>query len=218
MDDYIRRTIQAYDAHPEKYEEATADMTPLQALEKFIEQVPTRDFPILDVGCAFGRDTILFAGRGYQVIGIDISDVLLKRARELHPELVFKNMDVRNLDFDNNSIAGIWCNATLLHLTDEDITKSLKEFRRVLIPDGIIFISFKEGVGEEEVVDKFSSDSARYYNYQTINTVRMIIEKGGLIVAEIYTVNERQIWGDDKRDLEWVHCFAKKPPLSALDE
>src|SRR5688572_24884373 len=101
MNDYIDRTIRAYDSHPEKFEAATKEMTPMEAFEKFVAQIPTNRFPVLDAGCAFGRDTALLASRGYQVIGTDISEALLQRACQLYPELEFINMDVRQLDFDD---------------------------------------------------------------------------------------------------------------------
>jgi SAM-dependent methyltransferase len=210
MTDYITRTLSAYDADPKKYEIATADMSPTEEVEAFIAQLPTKDLPLLDAGCAFGRDTALFAERGYTVVGIDMSEGLLKRARELSPELTFKKMDVRKLDLKADSIAGIWCHATLLHLKDDDVTQALHEFERVLTTNGVAFLSFKEGTGEEEFVEKFSSTSTRYFNYQTEGSVRTIVEESGLEVARLYTINERQRWGADKRDLNWVYCFAKK--------
>jgi len=141
---------------------------------------------------------------------IDMSDGLLKRAKALHPELTFQKMDVRKLDLEDESVSGIWCHATLLHLKDEDMRQALKEFQRVLIPAGIIFISLKEGTGDEEFVEKFSSNSARFFNYQTVETIKPMIEESGLVVSKFYTINERERWGKDKRDLNWVYCFAKK--------
>lgn len=210
MDDYISRTLRAYDAHPEKYEEATANMTPQEEFEAFVGQIPKGGL-VLDAGCAFGRDTALFVEKGYQAIGVDMSEGLLNRARKLHPALTFKKMDVRSLDFDDNAIAGIWCHATLLHLKDDDMRKALSEFSRVLLPGGVVFISVKEGTGDEEFVEKFSSNSARYFNYQTLDSVRAMVEQSGLDITKIYIMNERERWGADKRNLNWVYCFAKKP-------
>ena len=88
--------------------------------------------------------------------------------------------------------------------------KALKEFKRVLIPGGVVFMSLKEGSGEEEIVEKFSSNSARYYNYHTTETVQQAVEVAGLTISSVYTINEREKWGADKRDLNWVYCFATK--------
>jgi len=209
-DEYVTRTLNAYNADPKKYEDATDEMILREEIEEFMSRLSNRGLPVLDAGCAFGRDTALFAKSGLRVEGIDMSDGLLKRARELQPDLSFRKMDVRQLGFQDESFSGIWCNATLLHLTDEDIKRALDEFNRVLVPRGVIFMSLKEGEGEEELIEKFSSNSARYYNYHTTETVRKLVESSDLKVAKLYTINEREKWGEDKRDLNWVYCFAAK--------
>lgn len=207
-DEYITRTLNAYNADPKKYEDATGEMILHEEIEEFMSRTFNKSLPVLDAGCAFGRDTALLAKNGFKVKGIDMSDGLLERARELYPNLSFQKMDVRKLEFPDESFSGVWCNATLLHLTDEDMQTALEEFKRVLIPGGVVFMSFKEGDGEEELVEKFSSNSARYYKYHTTETVRKLVEESGLKVVRIYTINEREKWGADKRDLNWVYCFA----------
>lgn len=209
-DEYVTRTLNAYNADPKKYEDATEEMILREEIEEFMSRLPNKELPVLDAGCAFGRDTALFSKNGLKVEGIDMSDGLLERAKERHPDLSFHKMDIRQLEFPDESFSGIWCNATLLHLTNEDMEKALDEFRRVLIPNGIIFMSLKEGEGEEELVEKFSSNSARYYNYHTEEAVRKLVESSRLKVAKLYTINEREKWGADKRDLNWVYCFATK--------
>ena len=210
MSDYITRTINAYNVDPKKYEDATKQMVLHEEIHDFMSRIDDKTLPILDVGCAFGRDTAIFAENGFKTESIDMSESLLERAKELYPKLSFLKMDVRSLSFSDNAFSGIWCNATLLHLNDDDIKKALREFNRVLAPEGIIFMSLKEGEGEEELLEKFSSNSARYYNYHTVDTIRGLVEASGLRVVKIYTINEREKWGPDKRDLNWVYCFATK--------
>ena len=41
-----------------------------------------RELKILDIGCGTGRHSIELAKRGYKVIGVDLSESQLKRARE----------------------------------------------------------------------------------------------------------------------------------------
>lgn len=47
--------------------------------EKFFEEKPRR---ILDLGCGTGSHALILAKRGYQVTGIDQSDVVIQRAKE----------------------------------------------------------------------------------------------------------------------------------------
>ena len=67
-------------------------------IEKEIEY--HKDTKILDIGCGTGRHSIELSKRGYDVVGIDLSESLLKRAKEKATEqnlqVVFQKHDARN--------------------------------------------------------------------------------------------------------------------------
>ncbi len=60
---------------------------------------------ILDIGCGTGRHSIELARRGYSVIGVDLSDSQLRRAREKaraeNLQVRFLKHDARKLHFSN---------------------------------------------------------------------------------------------------------------------
>jgi ubiquinone/menaquinone biosynthesis C-methylase UbiE len=118
-------------------------------------------------------------------------------------------MDVRKLDFSDESFAGIWCNAVLIHLNDADVAKALAEFRRVLVPGGTLFATFKHGEGEEVRQGSFTNSAPRYYKFQTVESVTGLVEQSGLAVDKIYSVNELERWGLERAE-DLVHCFARK--------
>ncbi len=73
----------------------------------FIEQEIefNKSLRILDIGCGTGRHSIELAKRGYNITGIDLSDSLLKRAKEKATSqnliIDFQKHDARNLPFFN---------------------------------------------------------------------------------------------------------------------
>ncbi len=211
MSKYVDKTIAAYNQSPDKYETSTTGMTPPAEFKRFADMVGGTGKTVLDAGCAFGRDSVELLKQGITPIGIDLSDELLKKAATNNPDITFRKMDVRELDFDNDNFDGIWCHAVLLHLNDNDIEKALKEFHRVLKQHGTLFISFKKGEGTKEVVEAFSSEAARFYNFKTTETTTAILEAAGFADIDAYYINEQDLFGPDKRDLEWVHCFSTKP-------
>lgn len=207
---YVAKTIAAYDQSSDKYEASTTGMTPPAEFGRFTEMVAETSRFVLDAGCAFGRDSTEFLVRGFTPIGIDLSDELLKKAVANNPDIEFHKMDIRDLGFADESFDGIWCHAALLHLNDEDIAKALGEFHRVLKPNGTLFVSFKKGEGTQEVVENFSSDAARFYNFKTKETLSTMLQDTGFKGVNAYYVNEQDLFGPDKRDLDWVHCFSRK--------
>ena len=80
---------------------------------------------ILDIGCGTGRHSIELAKRGYTVVGIDLSESQLKRAKEKASEqnlqIIFQKHDARNLPFlhEFNLIIMICEGAFPLMETDE---------------------------------------------------------------------------------------------------
>src|SRR4030043_1637076 len=97
---------------------------------------------ILDIGCGTGRHSIELAKRGYTVIGIDLSESLLKRAKEKASEqnlhIVFQEHDARNLPFlhEFNLIIMICEGAFPLMETDEMNFQILQNAANALLPKG----------------------------------------------------------------------------------
>jgi len=94
---------------------------------------------IIDIGCGTGRHSIELAKRGYKITGIDLSESLLKKAREKSKQqdvrVDFLKHDARNLPFDKQfDVAIMMCEGGFpLMETDEmnfeilkNVSKSLK--------------------------------------------------------------------------------------------
>lgn len=73
----------------------------------FIEQELNFDksLKILDIGCGTGRHTIELVKRGYSVVGVDLSEAQLARAREKSGaqglQIDFQRCNARNLPFES---------------------------------------------------------------------------------------------------------------------
>jgi SAM-dependent methyltransferase len=70
-----------------------------------------RQTRILDIGCGTGRHAIEMTRRGYDVVGVDLSDSQLARAREkasaLGLSIAFQKLDARSLPFTGEFDAAI---------------------------------------------------------------------------------------------------------------
>ena len=93
---------------------------------------------VLDIGTGTGFLSIMLAEMGYEVVGLDISEEMLKRANkkamDRGVELEFKLGDAENLPFETGSFDAIVNRAVLWTLPDPK--KALTEWRRVLKPGG----------------------------------------------------------------------------------
>ena len=98
---------------------------------------------------------------GYDYTGTDVSKGLLDAAQENNPGAKFYQMGVYDMDFPDNGFDGFWACAVLLHLPKSKITKALQSIHDIVCPEGVGFISLKEGEGEE-YVDEPPPDGKRF--------------------------------------------------------
>lgn len=95
---------------------------------------------VLDAGCGWLPYGYQFFDRGLIYTGIDHSPGMLEAAAETYPNADLREMSVRRLQFPSSSFDGIWCCCVLEYLPKFVISAVLAEFRRVLVPGGILMI------------------------------------------------------------------------------
>jgi 2-polyprenyl-3-methyl-5-hydroxy-6-metoxy-1,4-benzoquinol methylase len=107
---------------------------------------------ILDIGCGTGRHAIELAKRGYAVVGIDLSESLLKRAKEKaseqHLRIDFQRHDARDLPFRQEfELAIMICEGAFpLMETDEMNYKILQNAAKALKPKGKLIFTTLNGL------------------------------------------------------------------------
>ncbi len=94
---------------------------------------------VLFTGCGDGRECIFAVNQGAHVTGIDISDKLIDAAKNNCPNARFFVMDHAHQDFADNSFDIIISLFSVMYT--EDLKALLKEFRRLLSPNGKIVIA-----------------------------------------------------------------------------
>ena len=70
---------------------------------------------------------------------------MIQIAKKNEPKGFYVLMDMVNLGLQNNSLNGIWACASLLHLSRRHIKEVMDNFYKILIPNGILFLSLKKG-------------------------------------------------------------------------
>ncbi|WP_410669241.1 GrpB family protein [Amycolatopsis sp. cmx-4-68] len=128
---------EAYAAHAEK--SVTNALYDRPAILDLAGDVSGRR--VLDVGCAAGHLGALLAGRGADVLGVDVSAGMVAVARKKFGEVArFEVADVTQpLPVEDGSIDVVTASLVLHYLKDWGPT--LAEFRRVLKPGGVLVFS-----------------------------------------------------------------------------
>lgn len=100
----------------------------------------------LDIGCGSGNYTNVIHTAGYDVMGIDVSEEMLGKAKKKYPGIEWNQGDARALPFPDNRFDGATCFLATHHI--KDIDKAFNEVHRVLNKGNfVIFTSFREQMG-----------------------------------------------------------------------
>ncbi len=97
---------------------------------------------ILEIGCGDGRDAKEIVKRSKRYTGFDISEELIKLARQYVPEGEFEVADAVDYDYPGG-LDVVFAFASLLHLSKEEVRTVLEKVHESLKPGGIFFISPK---------------------------------------------------------------------------
>lgn len=177
------KTIEWYNQHAAEYAAKVAAKRQLGDIQLFSEYL-SPGAQVLDAGCAAGEDTALLTDQGFAVIGIDLSEELLKIARKNYPTIEFQNQNILQLSFADETFAGVWASASLVHLVSlEAVQAGIKELARVMQKGGVLYIAMQERVGQKSgwVKDDHSQEG-RYFQFVSLEQLQQLVVEAGLQV------------------------------------
>ncbi len=157
-------TLEYYQHHADDFFNSTVNVDMRSLYTPFLERIPQGGL-ILDAGCGSGRDSKAFLQQGYRVEAFDATAEMAKLASQ-HTGLSVKQMTFSDVDTVNR-YDGIWCCASLLHVSAAELPDAMAKLARALKPGGIWYVSFKYGDGERVKDGRRFTD----LNEQGLNTL-----------------------------------------------
>jgi SAM-dependent methyltransferase len=144
-----RDTQSSYDLVAEEYaariyDELRNKPFDRQVLDRFADDVGDAGLAC-DMGCGPGHVARYLRERGALVCGVDLSFQMVARARKLNPGIDFTQGNMLALDVEDDRWAGIAAMYSIIHIARHDVTRALRELRRVIKPGGPLLVSFHIG-------------------------------------------------------------------------
>lgn len=191
------QTVRFYDENAARYAGFTAGLSMDQQMVRFVGTL-SANARILDLGCGSGRDLKDLAVRGCDAIGLDISVGLARHAAAFaHRPVVVA--DMTTLPFAAQSFDGIWASASFLHLRRDEMAGSLREVRRILRLEGLLFTSLKMGKGESRTSDQ------RYFTFVMPDEWEAMLRSAGFQHIELEFDHSTSKTGE-----KWIRAFASQ--------
>lgn len=119
-------------------------------IEKIFKNFKVKPKTILDLACGTGIPTILFAQRGFQMIGIDRSPAMLRVLREKSKDynITVLEADIRAFKIEQPVDAAICLYDSINYLlTGEDLQRCFQCVRNALIDDGLFVFDMNTRYG-----------------------------------------------------------------------
>ncbi len=191
------KTIDYYNKNADQYFADTILVDMSENCNRFLTHVRPAGC-IIDIGAGSGRDMKYFKDRGYDVEGIDASPEMCRVASK------YTTVDVSCVRIQNwipeKTYAGIWANASLLHLKQEEIADFFERLPSVLEQGGVAYASFKSGISTGE------DDNGRYFTNVTEDWICQLIEEiSKLEIVDIWTSKDQM----ERNNFYWINTLVK---------
>ena len=200
-----------YDHMAESYTESRSLFDNTDQLEELAQLISPKS-TILDLGCGTGLPVAkFFAEGGYNVTGIDLSDKMIRLAKENVPDAVFYTDNIINTDLSENSfdlIVSFYC---LFHLRKEPQKVLFNKIMHWLKTDGYAYFTLatKEYTGQEdfEGTIHFENNILPYSHYSLAEYNKIFQDIGATLVS----MKKHTIGGET---MLWVLLKKPKNPTS----
>lgn len=157
----------------------------------------------LDIGCgAGGRFIDILAEQNIAVTGIDVSEEMLKLARQNHPEQTFLHEDICTFETEQK-FDFIWAWDSIFHLPYASQKPVITKMCQLLNDQGVLLYSFGNGDGEHQ--DSWHNDT---FHYSSIGI------NGNIEILQANNVICYHLEADQYPDLRHFYLIGIKNPTA----
>lgn len=162
---------------------------------------------VLDIGCGCGvpADRLL-VDRGGEVLGVDVSDEQIRRARELVPEARFERADIAEWEAADGSFDAVVSFYALIHVPRDELRALIGKLARWVRPGGQLMVTV--GAVDWTAVEDYLG-SPMFWDTTDPETTIAWLEAAGFEIVEHRFIPE----GDSGHEL--VHARLSRSPAAS---
>ena|ERR1035438_2134723 len=177
-------------------------------LDRFAAQVAGRG-PACDIGRGPGQVARYLRDAGTEVFGLDLSLQMLEEARQLNPDISFREGDMLALNLPDGALSGIAAFYAIVNIPLPSLPRVFQEMERVLQPGGLLLLAFHTGdevLHEEEL---WGRRIAMDFFLFMPAAIQQQLEQAGFAIEEVI---ERNPYAPDvEYQSRRAYIFARKP-------
>jgi SAM-dependent methyltransferase len=184
-EELVRR---GYDAIADRYAEwaASFESPAMRWVEKLEERLPERS-RVLDLGCGGGGPATRALAARHDLVGVDISERQLERARRLVPKARFLRADATEVAFDPESFDAVVSLFMLGHVPRAEQAPLLSRVFEWLAPGGRLLATLGTDNADDEVEADWLGAPMFFASYDE-EWNRRALESAGFVLEEARVV------------------------------
>ena len=214
MPDRINQTRAVYDEIATEYASRIASELEGKPLDRALLDVfATRigaGARVCDAGCGPGHVARYLRDRGVNVYGLDLSPKMVSEAIRRNPDIEFRTGDLTDLAGEPTDLAGVVAFYSLIHLPRERVTLALRNIRRHLGPNGLVFIAFHIGADELHMDEWWGQPVCVDFTFFEVGEMREYVQQAGFALEWIV---EREPYAGGEHPTRRAYVLARSLDL-----
>jgi SAM-dependent methyltransferase len=162
----------------------------LEWLRPLLDGLPVGS-KVLDLGCGTGVPASRLLSAKFDVTGVDLSDVMVRRARRLVPGANFLRADLAAVQFDEGGFAAVIALYSIIHVPLAEQRSLFRSVRRWLRPGGWFLAVLGHGAVEGWEGGWLGSEVPMYWSHTDARTYRRWLTSAGFEILSQKFVPER---------------------------
>ena len=176
-------------------------------LDWLIEKVNGRG-PICDMGCGPGQVARYLKDHFADACGVDLSEGMVREAARLNPDIEFEQGDMHRLSkIADNSLGAIAAFYSIVHIPSDSLVNVFREFMRVLIPGGVLLISFHIGSDQIHRDEWWGKEVSIDFFFFDPEDIKLYLQEAGFELSEVI---KRDPYPDVEYPSTRAYIFANK--------
>lgn len=166
----------------------------------FLKSLENQSAEILEIGCGPGNITryLLSKCPELKILGIDTAQNMIDLAIKNVVSADFIVMDARKIDGLKKTFDGIVCGFCIPYLSEKDTSEVLQNCSDKLNPNGILYLSFVEGMPENSGYITGSTNDRMYFQYHSKESIQKEMQKNKMEVFKEFRKNYQKADGSSE--------------------
>lgn len=199
-------TIKTYDLSAKNYENKFMDLHLYKDTLEFFSELIIPSSNVLDLACGPGNIAKFLLDRKPQlnIIGIDLSQEMIKLAKNNVPNAEFYIHDIRALNFESEKFDVIITSFCLPYLYDAEAKEFIDNISKNIVNDGYIYLSTMEGKGHDFETASFTEGNQLFINYYSEEFLKDLFQRNNLEIVKLFKQDYHERDGSITVDLIFI--------------